>query len=360
VGAVSGPVRRQGPVASVLVACHGDGSEAVGGLFELADADGRTTVRRPVAGLSCVVRHPFLAVAYGVSGRGAGVLHTWATNAVFDTVKTQPTGGKEPCHVAVHPSGRALIVVNYASGDLLMLDVDAAGVPADHGRLVELVGGGPVKGRQDSAHPHEAVFVRDRDRDLVLVPDLGADLLRTFTIDLRDGSLTPLAESPLPAGTGPRHLAYTSEGRVVLTGELSQTVAAADLDIETGRVRTWAAVASTGRDGGAPNYPGDLLAIPDTGVAYVANRGADTLASFDVSGPVPTMIEEVPLAARWPQHLAHADGALLVACRDSSQILGMPLTRGGRRAGEPEPIAQLPRPVWLAPASGIVTSRAAT
>ncbi|MGN6743802.1 MAG: lactonase family protein [Amnibacterium sp.] len=325
---------------AVLVACLGD-EDAPGGLYSTAAGDGGPAV--PVGGLACVVRHPVLPVAYGVSGPGDGVLHTWSTDGAFRTSAPWPTGGTEPCHIAVHPGGLALIVTNYESGSLAVFRLDPAGLPVGPGRLVPLQGSGPVAGRQDSAHPHQAVVLGD---DLVLVPDLGADLVRAFRIDPGHGSLTAVAESRLPAGTGPRHLVHLPDGTIAVTGELAQTVAVGRLDPGTGRVLEWRTAPSTRGRGFGPNYPSDLIAVPGTSVVITANRGADTLARIDVGRPA--LLDEADAGVRWPQHLALVEDHLLVAGRDSSLVVALPLATDGRM-GAPQPVTTLPRPVWLTP-----------
>jgi 6-phosphogluconolactonase len=334
---------------NVLVACEGD-AESTGGLLAMPSTPGGGFVSPtavPSGGLACVVRHPFLPVAYSVGGRERGELHTWSTARGIQLLGTQTTGGAQPCHLAVHPTGSALIVVNYSSGTLLALGLDANGVPADGGVSVPLEGTGPVRGRQDSAHPHQALFVSGGN--LVLVPDLGADLLRSFSVNLRNVSLTPGHASPMPAGTGPRHAVYTRDGTVVVTGELSQTVVAGRLDTSTGRVDCWKAVPSTGRNPTEPNYPGDVIAHPDAAVVYVANRGADTVAVLGIEDDELVFIEEVAAGVRWPQHLASLDGALLIAGRDSSLVVALEMTGPSGRLGPPRPLARVPRPAWVAP-----------
>jgi 6-phosphogluconolactonase (cycloisomerase 2 family) len=270
---------------------------------------------------------------------------------------SRATDGEEPCHVAVHASGRALIVSNYASGTLLALPVHENGVPAEGGRVLPLQGQGPTRGRQDSAHPHQALFAPGGG--LVLVPDLGADLLRSFTFDPSTASLTPADSSALPPGTGPRHAVSLDTGLVVITGELSQTVVAGRLDGSTGRVGRWSAVPSTARDLTSANYPGDVLAHPDAPVVYVANRGADTLAVFRVEGDEVLFVEEVAAGVRWPQHLAFVDDEVLVAGRDSSLVVALQVTRPDGRLGASRPVARVPGPTWLAPEQGRSTTRVA-
>lgn len=65
---------------------------------------------------------------------------------------------------------------------------------------------GPVPGRQDAPHPHGVVI--DPSGQFVLVPDLGADLVRIFRICPTTGHLEeqlPLVVSP---GSGPRHAVF--------------------------------------------------------------------------------------------------------------------------------------------------------
>lgn len=57
--------------------------------------------------------------------------------------------------------------------------------------------------RQDVAHPHEALL--DPTGKFLLVPDLGADLIRIFSIDANSGALTSCGAGKADPGDGPRH-----------------------------------------------------------------------------------------------------------------------------------------------------------
>ncbi|KAJ5116890.1 Cytochrome cd1-nitrite reductase-like C-terminal heme d1 [Penicillium angulare] len=65
---------------------------------------------------------------------------------------------------------------------------------------------GPNTTRQDAPHPHGA-FV-DPTGKFVLVPDLGADLVRIFAINSSTGYLEPVQPYHATPGSGPRHLAF--------------------------------------------------------------------------------------------------------------------------------------------------------
>lgn len=62
---------------------------------------------------------------------------------------------------------------------------------------------GPVASRQDAPHPHGVVV--DPTGRFVLVPDLGADLVRVFHINLSTGLLEQVEALAVKPGTGPRH-----------------------------------------------------------------------------------------------------------------------------------------------------------
>ncbi|OIW29380.1 3-carboxy-cis,cis-mucoante lactonizing enzyme [Coniochaeta ligniaria NRRL 30616] len=67
-------------------------------------------------------------------------------------------------------------------------------------------GRGTVPSRQDKPHPH-SVFT-DPTGEFLLSADLGADLIRVFSIDAGTGKLTNCANAPTGAGDGPRHAAW--------------------------------------------------------------------------------------------------------------------------------------------------------
>jgi len=85
---------------------------------------------------------------------------------------------------------------------------------------------GPVPDRQNAPHPHEALI--DPTDSFVVVPDLGADLIRIFSIDPSTSLLKESTPFPTPPGSGPRHGAFLKSGDSTyffLVTELANTVA---------------------------------------------------------------------------------------------------------------------------------------
>ncbi|KKK26524.1 hypothetical protein ARAM_006133 [Aspergillus rambellii] len=71
---------------------------------------------------------------------------------------------------------------------------------------------GTVPDRQEAPHPHQTLL--DPTGAYVLVPDLGADLVRVFAIDKQSGQLTSCPSLPYPPGGGPRHGVFAAGGPV--------------------------------------------------------------------------------------------------------------------------------------------------
>ncbi|KAF1961296.1 putative isomerase YbhE [Byssothecium circinans] len=82
--------------------------------------------------------------------------------------------------------------------------------------------------RQDVPHPHETLL--DPTGKFILVPDLGADLIRIFSIDAASGKLTACGNGQANPGDGPRHGKFfnsTSNGSILYTlNELGNSVSA--------------------------------------------------------------------------------------------------------------------------------------
>jgi 6-phosphogluconolactonase (cycloisomerase 2 family) len=88
---------------------------------------------------------------------------------------------------------------------------------------------GPNASRQDAPHPHEALV--DPTGSFLLVPDLGADIIRIYSIARNTGILTSCANYTAAAGSGPRHGSFfvpnagTTAGTTLYVGnELSNTI----------------------------------------------------------------------------------------------------------------------------------------
>jgi 6-phosphogluconolactonase len=319
------------PGAALLVASRGTGPEH--GLTRWVEVDGRWTgtLLATVSQLSSLARHPSLPVLYGTSRMFAeGEVHAWRLDGDRASALGQKSSeGGEPCHLVADPGGRLLLFANYNSCTIGVQRLHPDGGFDGPVHLLRLTGSGPETARQEDAHPHQLFFIGDT---LVII-DLGADLVREYAIDLTRegaGALVETRRTALPAGCGPRHAVVLPDGRLAVSGELGSNLVVGRLGA---RPEAWADVPSTLRSGPAKtrhkrNYPGDIQRSPDGRFVYFANRGYDTVTTFDVTGPLPALVSELDAGVAWPQHLLATRGHLLVAGWDSSAVRAFPLTDG--------------------------------
>lgn len=247
-----------------------------------------------------------------------------------------PTGGTHPCHVAVHPSGRLLVVSDYGG---------ATGVLAAEGgvaqRLVQVVeprGSGPRPDRQEGPHPHSAAFLDDGH---VVVADLGTDELRVHAVVLDAGGAPagldpdPVQVVSAPPGSGPRTALFRRHAGGALlhvSGELDSTLLTAPAGGgrlgELRSVPAQAALPSPGAAAGPPPQPSEVTALEDT--LLVAVRGLDLLGVHRDGRVV-----DVPLVggsaadgrpdARNPRHVAVVGRHAYVSAQDSDLVLHLEL-----------------------------------
>jgi 6-phosphogluconolactonase (cycloisomerase 2 family) len=80
---------------------------------------------------------------------------------------------------------------------------------------------------QEAPHPHEVIL--DPTDSFIVIPDLGADLVRVFSVDPKTSLLTEGTPLSVPAGSGPRHGTFlkTDSGKTFffLISELANTIA---------------------------------------------------------------------------------------------------------------------------------------
>ncbi|MCM0676360.1 lactonase family protein [Micromonospora phytophila] len=297
---------------------------------------------------SFLARHPRLPVLYAVNELPDGEISAFqvAPDGDLTPLGTRPTGGAEPCHLAVAPDGGHLFVANYGGGSVAVFPLDARGVPGDRSDLVEHEGRGPDPERQERAHAH--MVNPAPGRGPLLAVDLGTDSVYRYDLDAASGRLVPRAPRVrTAAGTGPRHLARHPDGRrCFLAGELDGSVGAYELTAD-GALHQRGRVEASERPGHV--QPSEIAVAPDGRFLYVANRGVGTIAVFAVTGELPELVAEVDTGGEWPRHFALTGEHLYVADERADMVR---ILRVDRATGVPAPIGEpvpVPSPTCVLP-----------
>lgn len=264
----------------------------------------------PAAAPSFLAAHPTVPVLYAVGELADGLLTAFSTEGGPSQVAQRPSEGDTPCHVAVHPSGALLAVANYGDGTVSLHHLDAGGGFTGEPVVLRHQGSGPRADRQQGPHAHQCVF----HEDVLHVADLGTDEIRRYT--LAGETLEPIR---LPAGMGPRHLAFSS-GRCYVAGELDARVLVLD-----------GPAAPASRTEGL-NYPSHIEVRDD--LVYVGNRGPNTISVLRAADLSP--VAEVPSGGDWPRHFAIDGDRMWVANQNSGGVAVFTL-----KDGVPEPTGEV-------------------
>lgn len=198
--------------------------------------------------------------------------------------------GEEPTHSSLSADERYLFVANYGvhedpGGSLAVLPINDQGqlqaVTQMSSHQASLVN----PERQMSAHVHSVVS--SPDGKFVFANDLGADKIFVYRYDPAANVEHPLvAANPaaveLPAGSGPRHLLFSKDGKhAYLTTEMSAQVFV--FDYADGHLKQRQAVDLAHGQPQEKRAAGALHTSADGKFLYVSNRGkANELLVFTI------------------------------------------------------------------------------
>ncbi len=170
------------------------------------------------------------------------------TTGGLTLLNTVRSGGAGPTYIAIHPSGKHLLVANYFGGSVAVLPIAAdgkLGEPTDvhddegkHGPTIAThapLGSFAFSGH-DRTHAH--MIETDPTGKFVFHVDLGLDLIYIWKFDANAGKLSPAATPTvsLPPGDGPRHFHFHPNGKWFYSiQEEGSTIVLFDYDATTAR-----------------------------------------------------------------------------------------------------------------------------
>ncbi|MBR0655950.1 lactonase family protein [Plastoroseomonas arctica] len=193
------------------------------------------------------------------------------------------TGGRNGVRQAIDPSGKWLVVANYATGSVAVLPIRPDGSLGDHAQLVSLPGEpGPHRREQPNSEPHDVVF--DPTGKYVVIPDKGVDRVFVFSFDPSNGALTPAGNNGFVAsrsGAGPRHMAFHPTRPIAwVLNELDSTVTTCAWAVSNGTLTPQQVITTLPTDFTGNSTCAEIAVSADGRFVHVSNRGHDSVTSF--------------------------------------------------------------------------------
>ncbi len=348
----------QGPSLQLLVGTYTEQMPHVNGkaegILSCTFAGGRVGPPR----LAATIRNPSFIMAtpsgenvYAASetfqfeGKPGGGLTSFSRDAAtgdLHLLNAKPTGGDSPCFIAVDARGKFVLVANYAAssdgGSVAVFRREEDGSLGEMTDFVEHVGSGPDPVRQVGSHPHMIIFhpleaaEQAPDGDL-LVPDLGTDVVLTYSLD-PDGKLAEKQELRLPTapGAGPRHVRFhPNRSHLFILNELDSTLML--VRREPGGFVPITTLSTLG-PGSFPNSTASEVRVAASGeFVFASNRGpdSDTIAMFrfDEHSEQLALVHLEPSRGEVPREftLSPDDRYLLVANQNTDAIVTFEIRR---------------------------------
>lgn len=218
-----------------------------------------------------------------------------------------PSRGSITAYNSLTSDEKFLLAANYGEGNqgpdqsLVVFPVSENGGLGMPVCTIKNQGSGPNPDRQERSHTH---FAHQLPTGNVVAADLGLDQVIEYTLS-EEGHLNEHRIIALPAGSGPRHIAWTSDGAALfVVNELLSTVAHIDMAREgTNAVVDICQTVPDSLVG--ESFCSDIQIAPDGRFLYVGNRGDDTISVIQVADDGALSLHaRVPAGGKTPRNLA--------------------------------------------------------
>jgi 6-phosphogluconolactonase len=217
-------------------------------------------------------------------GQPTGSVSSFAIHK--DTGKLTPLNtlssrGPGPAHLVIDRSGKSLLVANYDGGNVAVFPILENGSLGEASAFVQHKGSSVVPDRQKGPHAHDIAM--SPDNRFALVADLGLDQIIVYPFDSAKGTLgTPHIVKVHP-GAGPRHLAFSPNGKFVyLINEIQSSINSFSYSAANGELQELQTVSTLPKEFKGANDTAEIEVHPSGRFLYGSNRGQDSVVLFTI------------------------------------------------------------------------------
>jgi 6-phosphogluconolactonase len=255
----------------------------------------------------------------GDEGSEASSFRLTSVPPFLEYQNSESTQGEDACFVV--EINNSLIVPNFMSGNIALFPVDDDGGILPIRQNIQHVGSGLHPLRQRSAHVHSVIS--DPLLPLILIPDLGLDLLAAydFTDPFECLVRNQQYDLHLVPGDGPRYAVFTKDGLAIyVINELSNTISVFTRKTKSHTFSLQQRIGTRDQVEGESSAA-DIRLLPSERFLYASNRGADTIACFEVDAMTKelSLVQEIGSGGRIPRSFTVSNnGSFLIVCNQDS------------------------------------------
>ncbi len=246
-------------------------------VYELDETTGELTLQRStkVSGgpgaLAVAPNQKFLFASI----RSVGNLASFRLDAESGSLSrvNEVAAGADPAYVATDKTGRYLLSAYYQAGKVAVHTIDEHGVISSQ-PLQEVA-------TDEKAH----AIITDRSNRFAFVPHTGPNAIFQFLFDAKTGRLTAdkFVKVQRPANTGPRHIWFHPiRDFAYVSDEQGSSITVYGFDKTKGQLSPLQTVSTLPAGFDQSNSTADIEVHPSGQFVYVANRGHDSIARFQI------------------------------------------------------------------------------
>lgn len=227
------------------------------------------------------------------------------------TLLNEVSAGADPAYVAADKLGRFLLSAYYQAGKVAVHAIDEQGRIGNEA-IQEII-------TDDKAH----AVITDRANQFAFVPHTGPNAIFQFRFDVKTGKLAAneVAKVQRPPSTGPRHIWFhPTRDFAYVSDEQGSSITVYGFDETKGQLSPLQTVSTLPAGFDQPNSTADLEVHPLGRFVYVANRGHDSIARFQIDSELGTVtaLGQTPTERTPRSFNIDPSGQFLIAAGQSS------------------------------------------